>query len=309
MRISCFFYAALLMAGSASAQPFQVQPTGKSYGTLADAVIAIGDGEAVISIAPGTYRDCAVQTAGKITYRAEKPSTAVFDGGTCEGKATLVLRGRGAVVEGIVFQDLRVPDGNGAGIRIERGPLKVAESTFRNSESGILDGGGDQTSDIVIMNSTFSGLGGCHGGRSCAHAVYISSVRSLTVTGCLFHKGTGGHYLKSRAAQIFVDRTKFDDSDGRGTNYLIDLPDGSQGRISGNLLVQGSNKENHMALIAVAAESRRNPSRDLVVANNRARLAVPVSWTTYFIADSSGSVKRGVNDIGPGIQLSSPIAR
>jgi hypothetical protein len=79
-----------------------------------------------------------VQTAGRISFVAAQPGTAVFDGVTCEGKAALVLRGRGARIEGLTFQNLRVPDGNGAGIRIEAGNLHIVETLFRNSEQGIL---------------------------------------------------------------------------------------------------------------------------------------------------------------------------
>jgi hypothetical protein len=75
-----------------------------------------------------------VQTAGRITFAAVQPGTVVFDGTPCESKAALVLRGRGARVEGLTFQNLRVPDGNGAGIRLEKGNLHVLESLFRNSE-------------------------------------------------------------------------------------------------------------------------------------------------------------------------------
>src|SRR3546814_7935036 len=53
---------------------------------------------------------------------------------------------------------------------------------------------------------------------------------------------------------------------------MIDLPSGSVGRISNNLFVQGRDKENHSALIAVAADERKNPSRGLVIEGNRASL-------------------------------------
>ena len=79
-----------------------------------------------------------MQEAGRIAYRAIEPGKAIFDGGTCEGKAALVLRGRDAVVDGLVFQNMRVPDGNGAGIRLEKGPLLVKNAVFRDSEEGIL---------------------------------------------------------------------------------------------------------------------------------------------------------------------------
>lgn len=281
----------LLIATPLSAAPFTVEETGQSYATLAGAVAAVGDGTATIRIAPGRYDDCAVQAAGRIAYRAVRPLTAIFDGGVCEGKAVLVLRGRGATVDGLVFENLRVPDGNGAGIRVERGPLSVSNSLFRDSEEGILGGGDDPASDIVIDRSTFTGLGRCDRGLACAHSIYLSDFRSVTVRRSRFEKGRGGHYVKSRSSRIAISDCSFDDSQGQATNYMVDLPEGATGRIERNVFVQGADKENHAAFIAVAAESRRNPSVGLEIVRNRALQVAPATWPTSLVADWSGSPK------------------
>ncbi len=153
----------LFLSASASAQnaaPFQVAESGRSYASLQQAVSAIGEGEGTIIIAPGSYRQCAVQTAGVIAFRATVPGKAILDGGMCEGKAALVLRGAAASVDGIIFQNMRVPDGNGAGIRLEKGDLTITRSIFRNSEQGILTAE-DRSGSISIDRSTFTGLGRC----------------------------------------------------------------------------------------------------------------------------------------------------
>ncbi len=113
-----------------AAAPFTVEQSGRGFYRLDDAVKSVGDGDGVIHVAPGTYRDCAVQETGRIAYRATEAGKAVFDGGACEGKAVLVLRGRDAVVEGLVFQNIRVPDANGAGIRLEKGSLLVRDTIW-----------------------------------------------------------------------------------------------------------------------------------------------------------------------------------
>ncbi|WP_340316901.1 right-handed parallel beta-helix repeat-containing protein [Rhizorhabdus argentea] len=291
-------------AAPLSAAPFTVEQSGRSYPTLAGAVLAIGDGNGSILIAPGRYKDCAVQTAGRIAYRAARPLTVIFDGGICEGKAVLVLRGRGASVDGLIFENLRVPDGNGAGIRIEKGPLAVTRSIFRNSEEGILGGGDDPSSDISIDRSTFSGLGRCDRGLACAHSIYASAFRTVTVRRSRFEKGRGGHYVKSRAGRIVVSDCSFDDSAGRATNYMIDLPEGATGRIERNLFVQGADKENHSAFIAVAAEAQRNSSVNLLIADNLADQVRGAAWPSVLIADWSGSAKRVErNGTGPQLQV------
>ena len=117
--LACLFVVATPLPAQPGAAPFTVEESGRGYGSLADAVAAIGGGSGTILIAPGRYRECAVQEAGRIAFVARRPGTVLFDGVVCEGKAALVLRGRSARVEGLVFQNLRVPDANGAGIRLE----------------------------------------------------------------------------------------------------------------------------------------------------------------------------------------------
>lgn len=280
---------AFALPGSALAQsraPFTIVESGQSFGSLQEAVAAIGSGDGTIRIAPGRYRECAVQEAGRVAFVAETRGTAIFDGGICEGKATLVLRGRAAHVEGLVFTHLRVEDGNGAGIRIEQGELSVAYATFSDSQCGILSAE-DRSSTISIDHSTFSGLGRHPDGNG-AHALYIGAYGALRVTNSRFERGTGGHYLKSRAPRIEVLDSSFDDSQGRDTNYMIDLPEGAVGRIAGNTFVQGVGKENYGTLIAVHAEEGENPSAGLVIENNDARVAPGFEWNTVFVGNWSG---------------------
>ncbi|HYJ82370.1 MAG TPA: right-handed parallel beta-helix repeat-containing protein, partial [Allosphingosinicella sp.] len=201
--------------------PFTVAETGEAFGSLQEAVAAIGRGSGTIRIAAGRYRDCAVQEAGRVAYVAEARGTAVFDGGACEGKATLVLRGKGARVDGLVFVHVRVPDENGAGIRLEDGDLDVAFTRFADGENGILANNGPKGA-ISIDRSTFTGLGE----RDGSHSLYVGHYGSLSVTDSRFERGAGGHYLKSRAPRIEVTGNSFDDSAGRRTNYLIDLSNG-----------------------------------------------------------------------------------
>lgn len=292
--------AALLAQGQGA--PFTVAETGQGFASLQQAVDAIGSGQGTIEIAPGRYRQCAVQQAGSVTYAARQPGTAVFDGTVCEGKAALVLRGANARVAGLTFTGMAVPDRNGAGIRLEHGNLMVAQSWFADSEQGVLTGD-DPQGTIAIDKTTFSGLGTCEGAGGCAHSIYIGNYGALRVTRSRFEKGTGGHYLKARAATVEIANNSFDDSAGRGTNYMIDLPEGSTGRIAGNWFVQGKDKENYSAFIAVAAEGHTHPATGLVIADNDARFAPGISRSSAFVADWSGDrLALGANTLGSGLK-------
>ena len=300
-----FYILLALISSDAYAQnnaPFQVAESGRSYRSLQSAVDAIGVRGGTIIIAPGTYRQCAVQTTGTIAYRASVPGQAIFDGGICEGKAALVLRGDGARVDGIVFQNMRVADASGAGVRLEKGNLIVTRAIFRNSEQGIL-AAGDTSGAIRIDQTTFSGLGRCDRGSSCAHSIHIGEYGSLTITNSRFDRGNGGHYVKSRAARVVIRDNAFDDSRGRKTGYMIDLPGGATGSISDNIFVQGANKANDNAFIAVASTARTRSSTGLSITNNDASIVPGVERNTVFLADWSGDrIALGANRLGRGLK-------
>ena len=302
MRPSLFPLLALLLCGADRAPPFTVVETGQGFAHLDDALMSIRGQDATILIAPGTYRECAIQQAGHITFKAATAGGVVFDGTACEGKAALVLRGEGSTIDGIVFRNMRVEDGNGAGIRIELGDLTVRNSMFLDSQEGIL-GATDQPTRISIDRSTFAGLGQCDETPDCAHSVYLGTRGSVTITNSRFERGRGGHFVKIRAPRVDIADNSFDDTQGRKTNYMIDLPEGATGRITGNMFVQGTHKENWSGLIVVAAEAREYRSTGLVVDGNTATLAPGQEKNPAFVANASGDrLAVGANRLGPGIK-------
>ena len=296
-KISIAFATAALAAVPSAAQqaeaPFVVEESGEAYGTLQEAVRAIGAGSGTILIAPGTYRQCAVQEEGSVAFVARQPGTVTFDRAVCEGKAVLVLRGAGARVEGLTFRNISVADGNGAGIRLEAGDLTVREAMFRDSQQGILTGS-DSAGAIRIERSTFSGLGLC--AADCAHSIYVGGYGSLSISRSRFERGTGGHYVKTRSPRVEITDSSFDDSQGRSTNYMIDLSNGATGLIARNMFVQGRDKDNHSAMIMVAPEGAENGSDGLAVTDNQASLVPGLDRRTAFVADASGAAIRIENN-------------
>lgn len=293
-----------VVRADAPGAPYMLAGSGQRFAALQDAVNAIGEGSGTIVIAPGAYRDCAVQTRGDVAFVAAVPGQVVFDGAICEGKAALVVRGRGARVEGIIFQNQRVDDGNGAGIRLEHGNLVVRQAWFRDSEEGILSAD-DPAATVLIERSTFSRLGRCDRGLSCAHGVYFGDYASVTIRNSRFEAGRGGHYVKARAARIEVTDCSFDDSAGHATNYMIDLSTGSSGLIRGNWFVDGPDKENRTTFISNAPEGHKHSADGLVIEGNVARMAPGARYDTAFFVDWSGdAVRLGANTIGAGIRRS-----
>lgn len=297
---------ALAIAAPAAAQqanaPFTVQETGQGFAKLDDALMSIRGQNATILIAPGTYRQCAIQQAGRITFQAVQPGSVIFDGVACEGKAALVLRGEGSVVDGIIFRNIRVPDGNGAGIRIELGDLTVRNAMFLDSQEGIL-GAQDAPRALTIDRSTFAGLGQCDETPDCAHSIYLATKGLVTITRSRFERGRGGHYVKLRAPRVSITDNSFDDSRGTKTNYMIDLPEGGTGIIANNTFVQGPQKENWTGFIVVAAEARKYRSAGLRVEGNTASLAPGQTKSPAFLADiSHEQLALGTNTLGAGVR-------
>ena len=294
---------ALPAAAQPARAPFTIAGTNDGFGSLQEAVARIGSGQGTIDIAPGTYRDCATQSAGRIVYRAVEPGSVVFDGGICGDKAALVLDGDFARVDGLVFRNMRVGDGNGAGIRAERGDLEVVNAMFLDSQEGILGRDDDARRRITIDRSTFAGLGQCDESSDCAHSIYLASPGQVTITRSRFERGRGGHYVKLRVANVEIADNSFDDTAGRQTNYMIDLPEGARGTIRNNTFVQGAHKENWSGLIVVAAEDKTYPSAGLTVVDNVASLAPGQTNSPAFVADKSHEPLRiGANRLGAGIR-------
>ena len=298
---------ALALAAPTAAQqqqraPFTIAETGEGFATINDAVQSVRMGTATILIAPGVYHQCTVQQGGNITFKAVQPGTAIFEGTACEDKAAFVLRGQRAAVDGLVFRGMQVSDGNGAGIRTEMGDLTVTNSTFLDSQEGIL-GGEPSGQRITIDHSTFSGLGQCDQSPSCSHAIYLANQGSVTITNSRFERGTGGHYVKLRVPHATISNNSFDDTAGHKTNYMIDLPEGGTGLISGNTFVQGRDKENWTAFIVVAAEHQTYTAAGLRVEGNAASLAPGETRSPAFVADySHEQLALGSNRLGAGVR-------
>lgn len=179
--------AALLAAGPTMARVLVVGE-GADYPTLADAARRARDGD-TIRLLPGEYFECASLPQHRLVL--EGPGATLTDR-TCEGKAMLVLRGDDVVVRDLVLARARVPDGNGAGIRLEGQGLTLERVRFDNDQVGLLGGG---SGTIRITACTFEG-GGIGGDRPLA-AVMVGGVSLLRIEGSVFQGGKGGQVASS----------------------------------------------------------------------------------------------------------------
>ena len=125
---------------SARTTTLRVAPAGPLT-RVADALQLAADGD-TIEVMPGEYRgDVAVITQRQLTIRGigRRPVFSA-DGRDAEGKAIWVVRDGDIRVENIEFRGARVADGNGAGIRFERGRLHLLRCAFFDNDIGLLSG-------------------------------------------------------------------------------------------------------------------------------------------------------------------------
>jgi len=268
--------------------PFTLQ-SGGSYARLRDAV---RKAQAVdtITIMPGVYEDCAVISKGRLTIRAMIPGSVTFKKKLCEGKGGIVVAAEEVTIEGLHFTGYTMRDGNGAGIRFEKGDLYVDESIFEDSDTGLLSGNALE-GQATVRRSIFRRLGRCRP-DNCSHSLYMGRVAALTVKESLFEEGHGGHYIKARVKQVDISDNLIDDSKGTRTNYLIDLPEGAVGEIRGNALIKGTNAENKCCAIVVSAEFRDNDASVLIDGNQFANLA---DRPVLLLGDYKGQARLGSN--------------
>ncbi|MBL8329923.1 MAG: hypothetical protein JNJ71_13845 [Rubrivivax sp.] len=271
--------AALLAAGVAPAvaRTLRVGRGDSLQQALADAQ----DGD-VIELAEGAHTAQAGVISQRLLTLRGAGSGAVLhaDGAHAEGKALLVVRGGRVRVENIEFRGARVPDGNGAGIRFERGALTLQRCRFFDNEMGLL-AANLADAELAVHDCDF-GDAPRHDGLL-HHLLYVGRLRSLVLTGSRFGNGWRGHLVKSRAARNLIACNQLVDGDEGACSYELDLPDAGLAWVLGNVLGQGPRPQN-TTLLAYGAERNLHADNALFVAHNSFvnGAAAPATWVRHW---------------------------
>ena len=256
----------LAVRPAAALEPGRVIEVGpqRAVKTLSAASRLARDG-AVIEVDGGDYvGDVAVWTQNELILRAKTGrARLIAQGASAESKGIWVVRGGKVTVDGFDFVGATVSDRNGAGIRFEKGNLRVENCRFLENENGILTGG-DADSTLEILNSEF-GNNGSGDGQS--HNLYVGAIGTLKVTGSYFHHARVGHLLKSRAAKNLIYYNRLTDEIGGAASYELEFPSGGLAYVMGNLIQQSSTTENPN-VISYGAEGYRSQTNRLYLVNN-----------------------------------------
>lgn len=252
------------MAAALPAATWRVGP-GTDLATVAEALKRAGDGD-VIEILPGRYvGDVAVITQRRLTLRGvgERP-VIVADGRSAEGKAIWVVRHGEVTIDNVEFRGARAPEGNGAGIRFERGRLRIVRCAFFDNEMGLLTGNVEDA-ELQVEDSEFA-WAPTHPG-SLHHLLYVGRIARTTIRGSHFHHGHLGHLIKSRARESTIADNLIADGPTGRASYEIDLPNGGLARIRGNTIAQSASTDN-AAMVSFGAEGQPWPHSALVMEGN-----------------------------------------
>jgi hypothetical protein len=272
LRVAAGAVLAASFAGSASAATLSVGP-GKTYSAPCAAFARAAAGD-VVEIAGGvTYSGdvCGISTSNLIIRGVNGRPRIDANGANAQGKGTWVVSGNNVTVENVEMLGARVPDQNGAALRLEGTSFTLRGSFLHDNENGILTGA--NTASNILIETTEFGHNGY--GTGYTHNLYIGNVGSLTFRFNYSHDANVGHNLKSRALVNTIAYNRFSSTpDGQtGTtasgkpSYEIDLPNAGTSYVIGNVIEQPSGNSNP-AMLAYGEEGASNPKQDLYVVNN-----------------------------------------
>lgn len=249
--------AGALAASEASppARPALRVGPGQPFERMAAALRQAADGD-VIEVLPGTYAgDVAVITQRRLTVVGlgtaphERP-LFIADGRHAEGKAIWVVRDGDVRIENIAFRGARVPDGNGAGIRFQKGRLQLRRCSFVDNQMGLLTGN-DANSTLEITDCEFADAP--HNPGSLPHLLYVGRIGHFSLRASVLRHGRAGHLVKSRARESILIGNQIDDGRTGEASYEVDLPNGGVALLEGNTLVQSPLTQN-TAMVSYGAE-------------------------------------------------------
>jgi hypothetical protein len=239
---------------------------GKPYPLPSAAAAAAHDGDHV-TIAAGTYTDCAVWKASNLTIEGAGADATVITGPACAGKGLFIVQGNAITIRGLALTNAHVADFNGAGIRAEGGDLTVEHVRFANNEDGILAGTLPGRT-ITVRDSIFVGNGTCQGAGGCAHGIYVGHIALLRVERSRFFETRAGHHIKSRALRTEVADCDLADGANGTSSFAIDVPNGGAVAVRGSHIQKGPKSGNHTAAIMIGEEGSIQPTPEIVVERN-----------------------------------------
>ena len=265
------FLVLLMLPGLAAARVLDVGP-GLAFATPSAAARAAQDGDTIL-IAPGDYYDCAVWTRNGLTIAGTAPGVTITDT-ACQGKALFVIIGHDTTIRDLTLARARVPDRNGAGIRLEGRGLVLRNVRFTNNEVGIL-AGVPGPGAIRIETCAFND-GGVGGDRP-TFAVWAGAVGLLRIEGSSF-KGIKGGQILSAAGRTELIGNTIDTGTGDAPSVGV-MATGGTVVLEDNRLLIGPNAPRLGAAVAAMGKGVPELRRNTLTNTTGQPRALLLNWT------------------------------
>lgn len=172
-----------------------------------------------------------------------------------------LFTGDDVVVENVAISGARSRFRNGAGIRFTGANLTLRNVYLHDNENGLLTDNRRPESVIVIEHCEFARNGSSDGK---AHNLYVGRALRLEMRFSYSHDVSAGHLVKSRTRENVIAYNRISDGEAGASSMLIDIPEGGEALILGNVLQQGYATQNN-AMISFAAESATRHDRNRIV--------------------------------------------
>lgn len=260
--------------------------------TIGDAAKIASAGTSVEVDAGDYVGDVAVWDRDGLTIRAVGGRVRLFAAGAAaEGKGIWVVRARNIQVAGFDFEGAAVASRNGAGLRFERGSLRVQDCRFLRNEMGLLTNN-EPDAELEVADCEFAYNQRPDGHN---HNLYAGSISRLSVIGSYFHHARIGHLLKSRARINHIFYNRLTDEQGGTASYELEFPNGGIAYVAGNLIEQVAQTDNPH-LIRFGAEGYKWPHNEIYLVNNTLVDGLPRNGIFLGVAPGA-QIVRGVNNL------------
>lgn len=269
------------------ARPALMIGPGQPFTRFADALRQAQDGDTLVLL-PGSYAgDVAAITQRRLRIvglgrEAGEQPLFIADGQHAEGKAIWVVRDGDISIDNIGFRGARVPDGNGAGIRFQKGRLRLRHCSFVDNQMGLLSGN-DAASVLEIDDCEFADAPLNPG--SLPHLLYVGRIARFHLQRSVLRHGRVGHLLKSRARESTLIDNRLDDGPDGEASYEVDLPNGGIALLQGNTLVQSPFTQNSVMLSYGAEGAPWDSNRLTLIDNTLINHHAAASWFVRVWAD------------------------
>lgn len=267
--------------------------------SLAQALAQAADDD-VIELLPGRYAvEPMLLTGKRLTLRGGGERPVLAARGPLTAAAIWTVRDAQITLENLEFTGARSAQANGAGVRLDSGRLTVRRCAFFDNEVGIVTAN-DPKAELVVEDSEFGRTPPEVGGLY--HQLHAGRIASLSIRGSRFHRGFEGHLIKSRARVTRIAYNLIYDGAGGGASYEVDLPNGGDAILIGNIVGQGRGTQNPV-VISYGSEGRVWDRNRLLLAHNTLISDYPWAWFLRAWIDNlvPGASVRAVNNLTVGL--------